>query len=1517
MIKSILSLIAALVLFSPTANSQVWWDQSFFNFYSPDYIPATVTSSVITGPTLQWSAGHESHTWWTRFKLYAPNITFYNNPWNEPNAGYSQNSGRLLKFFSPKTQIDTYKAKYSWVDANYLFLDGGYIGGYDHYQVVPRNTNLYNITGEGERFTSPEELERQAESITADPIHTGSGNQIIPIPVITLPGELGADVTYIGRSKTGDWVSEWTPTFAAAGTLRALSISGTTRFLEQETWSGTGPKRWTFGPSEKGNHTGYVEETLSGTTVTGYTYFPGNGKRKNFATNGRVSSHEELGRKTIVNLNSGGVINGLVDLSTGNWISFFAGNMQDKSATRFAKFRVAPTYNQIQLASGQSLEIYTTGGVTLWMKDPSGNYLFQNTFIGTRIATQTDGEGNIWEFDYENIEDSGKLYLQTIETRPEGGEWGYIHDEALLLSTKESPLGNRIEIDYNTLGLREEVRDARNNTQNFGYNTYRLPTSYTDEDGNEWLTEYNATLNVTATEDPLGNRVETIYGSDNTITSITNELNNTWSFLYNGTGQLTTTTYPNYSTDTTTYTAGYPTSFISRAGNTWTKSFNTAGFLWKVTNPITKTTEYTYDGMGRITKVKTPLGYETETTYNWAGNPITQEDAANQTTSTVYDLNQRMTSVTDRLGKTTNLEYDGNGNLVLITDAEGRETAFGYDLDDRLISKSNGIETWGYVPDPNGNTSQIIRPDTTIEWTLTHNPRNLVSSKTDTANFTWNQEYDERGLLEEIEDPLTHVWTFNYNDRGDLLSVEDPLSLTASQTINWEGNITSVTDAEGHITDYTFNTAGQLTGWESPNGKTYALTYNSRELVHTITDPKSQVSTLGYDDDSRLVTVTDPVGTTSYTRDALGRITTLGTTGSSAATYGYDYEGRITSYTGENSQTVGYTYDDTGKVETLVYGGKTVTYTYDSAGRMATITDWNSRVTTYTYNTNGQLWKTELPNGTLETRTYNSRDLLESIVHSNSGTPFWSQTLTYDGARRITGETITDGSGTQSRVFTYDDIGRMLSGTNTPLGAYSATYDDATNITQIVDTNGTLDFIFNTDNEISTVNSTSVLYDDNGNLTYGPRGSGPPSSSFVTYSWDARDRLTSVDTTSYAYDSENRRITRTENSTDTTSYVYEPATNAILVQINPDGSKSLYVQGLGLAYSVQLDNTGSETGVTYHHYDSRGSTVVTTNGAATLTGACNYGPYGEEVGNTLPTTLRFCGRWGVQTDPNGLLFLQSRFYHPILKRFISSDTIAGSIVDHRTLNTYAYCLGNPIGYIDPMGTEPLGGILGWVHMGLDGAGMFPGLGLFPDLLNAAIYLGEGDYASMGFSLGAAIPIIGDAAMASKYAAKGIKAIKGLRKAEEVITISSPARNLRAIATGAETLNTNQTKVLSQLSEYGKSTTVPKKTFGQTDLAAISAATGDEFAMFTTGGQRMIMRGNATSVPITPAKAQELSSKGWRWSSHTHPDGVMRSSSGDQKVLSQFKNQRSAILDTTGKRTSFTKEGDQISPTWLP
>lgn len=51
----------------------------------------------------------------------------------------------------------------------------------------------------------------------------------------------------------------------------------------------------------------------------------------------------------------------------------------------------------------------------------------------------------------------------------------------------------------------------------------------------------------------------------------------------------------------------------------------------------------------------------------------------------------------------------------------------------------------------------------------------------------------------------------------------------------------------------------------------------------------------------------------------------------------------------------------------------------------------------------------------------------------------------------------------------------------------------------------------------------------------------------------------------------------------------------------------------------------------------------------------------------------------------GLYGYGSRYYDPVIGRFVMADTVVPDITDTQALDPYSYCLNNPLKYIDPTG----------------------------------------------------------------------------------------------------------------------------------------------------------------------------------------------------------------------------------------
>jgi hypothetical protein len=140
------------------------------------------------------------------------------------------------------------------------------------------------------------------------------------------------------------------------------------------------------------------------------------------------------------------------------------------------------------------------------------------------------------------------------------------------------------------------------------------------------------------------------------------------------------------------------------------------------------------------------------------------------------------------------------------------------------------------------------------------------------------------------------------------------------------------------------------------------------------------------------------------------------------------------------------------------------------------------------------------------------------------------------------------------------------------------------------------------------------------------------------------------------------------------------------------------------------------------------------------------------------------------------------------------------------------------------------------------------------------------------------------------------------------------------------LNRHQRQLLEQLRQKGDFVELPKKMLRISDMTRLSAHERVEFALFTRGGQRILMRGDLNSVPFTPGMAKKWAQQGWRWSGHTHPvsgeSPLVQSSwrrGSDQGVLwrfSQYGRQRySAVYDWGKRYRVFTADEGGFNPGW--
>jgi hypothetical protein len=125
----------------------------------------------------------------------------------------------------------------------------------------------------------------------------------------------------------------------------------------------------------------------------------------------------------------------------------------------------------------------------------------------------------------------------------------------------------------------------------------------------------------------------------------------------------------------------------------------------------------------------------------------------------------------------------------------------------------------------------------------------------------------------------------------------------------------------------------------------------------------------------------------------------------------------------------------------------------------------------------------------------------------------------------------------------------------------------------------------------------------------------------------------------------------------------------------------------------------------------------------------------------------------------------------------------------------------------------------------------------------------------------------------------------------------------AILRHGRPLTNRQQALLNELPLRGSEAEVKKSDVSMMDLSALTAKTGVEFAMFTRGSKRLVVRGIMDKVDVDRERAINLRAIGYTWSGHTHA-GTLIESEGDLDILDAFNQKSSVIYDAEGNFREF-------------
>ncbi len=732
-------------------------------------------------------------------------------------------------------------------------------------------------------------------------------------------------------------------------------------------------------------------------------------------------------------------------------------------------------------------------------------------------------------------------------------------------------------------------------------------------------------------------------------------------YYYRSDGKLGYVQDLNNNTVTLGYTGNLLTSLSHSAGQSMQISYNGAGLIQTVTDNLGRQTLLTYDAANQhLTGAQFFDGRTSAYTYNTSGSPAQLHELTAASSSC---CNWRYFTY-DTLGQLTGTYLGGNAQAVTFSHGAGAQ-----------ITATDAL----------GDPAQFF-----------YDHRGLLAKTVDANANAVYRHFDQNYNLVSLVDPAGRSYNYGYDNLGNLISSTDPMGNNSQFTFAGPYNrLASVTDAKGNPTHYSYDAYGNLESTTYADGSVESWSYDSEgnprtwknrrghQTAYTVKDngqitgkhfADGSATESSYDSQGNLTNSTtydpalNPLESVAMTYDSSNHLTRMDYPGGKFLSFTYDSNGRRLSSVDQLGHTLNYYYDQPGRLVSMTneLNSLVVLYRYDAAGRIATKTVGNGMLTTYQYDPAGQIL-------TL-TNALTDGTLLSFFNYS------------YDTRGRRASMASVDGDWT----YSYDDLGQLVHAVFASVAPHIANqdlgyvYDSVGNRTQTIENGVTTSYTANSLNQYVSVGQTNYTFDADGNLIgeVSPLGT-------TTYTYDDESRLIAMTTPqemyTWGYNGLGDRASVTTGAA-LTRYIIDPINRGNLVG-EYDGSGSLVAHYDHSLELISRSDDGNNIG--YYILDALGSVQQLVAGSGYSQNYYAYSPFGSSLKTVevVPNPFRFDGRYGVQSDDDGHIFMRARVYATGLGRFYANDPVSLSGHD---LNLYRFTGNNPLSFSDPSGTTMVG-----------------------------------------------------------------------------------------------------------------------------------------------------------------------------------------------------------------------------------
>lgn len=680
-------------------------------------------------------------------------------------------------------------------------------------------------------------------------------------------------------------------------------------------------------------------------------------------------------------------------------------------------------------------------------------------FMGSGYAIKNDIDGSLPPLPYEN--NAWKVGLLLELTRPGG------RHESFVWKPREIDSGWFVLIDGG-LVTDEKVWAADLQQRTVLQDAATYITRYDDHDaygnpGTKTETGPNGGSRVTSLtyfNDPTkwiigrlqnevfpDHSVTRTFDSNGKVLSL-NQNGVTTQYAYDGQGNLISETRPGDRIYTySNYKLGVSQAEVRPEAVTITRSVDNAGNVTSETDGEGQTTQYTFDGLNRVTNMLPASG----------------------NTHTIAYTSTSKTKTRGALVEVT--QYDPFGRVSSVTTG-GITTSYIYDAHGRVTFTSNPGEATGthYLYDPLGRLIRITHTDSSFQTTNYGAGSRSVTGETGKVTTFTYRSYGEPdvGYLMTVIAPDSAVnITLERNARDQITSVMQG-GLTSVNAYNAHGYLVSFTRPETGLTTYGRDVAGNMTSRQVGASAITHLTYDGLNRLTSVTYPGNTPSVSHtYNKINKLLSSHSEGGNRNFVYDAVGN----------RVEDSLSVDGKVFS--------VKYNYNANDQLASIIYpqSGRLVEYNPDVLGRPTSVLGYINKVE---YWPSGLVKKINYANGAT-TRYEQSTRLWPStfsVEKADGAEVFRDSTYTYDGIGNLL--TIYDTVDANfNRTLGYDETNRLTS-VDGPWGAGNIVYDGVGNLTRQTFGQQSLAYAYDANNRLTSTSGSragTYSYDVYGNVS--------------------------------------------------------------------------------------------------------------------------------------------------------------------------------------------------------------------------------------------------------------------------------------------------------------------------------------------------------------------------------------------------------------------------------------------------